>query len=624
MKPILYRAEETNFASHNGLGILSDVIDCTVIQTLNGQYELEMKYPMKGIHFLELKQRAIITAKPDPVTDPQPFRIYRITKPLKNIVTVYARHVAYDLMGVSVAPFSVSGVAEALAAIKSNAVGECPFSFWTNMTTSAGMTIKVPTAAWTLLGNTKGSLLDCYGGEYEFDCWSVKLWNKRGMDRGVSIRYGKNLTSLEQDENCANCYTSVYPYWANAKGEYVELPERIVQAPGNYGYTKTLPLNLSQEWQEMPTVDQLRERAAKYVEDNNIGAPAVSWKVEFVELEKTVEYKGTAILERVLIGDTVSVFFADMGISASARAVETRYKPVLERYENVSLGSVKADLASTIVSQQKENNAKPNETQMQMAIKALTAAILGASGGAVRLLDNNGDGMPDTLYIADDPDPSKAVKVWRFNYEGWGASKTGYNGPYIMGATLENGMLSEFFTVGSMDFGVINGDTIDVTKGKIAHFTVAGPYLYNGIDIGKENSCGIGAGGQFDGGNDDWIFWAGNGAFRVTLDGRLYTNKLIATGGEVGGWNITPTGMMFGNAGTEDGGVHFNGQYLTVAAPGDTWESVKWIDVFNLALDSIRIVSAVNAVGQGVPSAAFTVGEKTYFFTNGILTRVTE
>lgn len=466
MKPILYRAEETAFTT-NGVGILSDVIDCSVIQTLNGQYELEMKYPVKGIHFLEIQQRTIITAKPDPVTDSQPFRVYRITKPLNGVVTIYARHVAYDLMGVTVSPFSASSVAATLQEIKNHAVGECSFSFWTDKDAAATMTVKVPTSAWSLLGGTKGSVLDCFGGEYEFDRWMVRLHNHRGTDRGVSIRYGKNLTSLEQDENCANCYTGVYPYWANAKGDYVELPEKTVSAKGDFGYSRILPLDLSSEWKEAPTNDQLRNRAEKYVSDNAIGEPVVSWKVGFVALEQTEEYKGIALLERIMLGDTVSVELAQMGISVSARAVEQCYKPVLERYESVTLGSVKTSLADTIASQQREIHSKPDQTQMQMAIATLTAAILGASGGAVRLLDGNGDGMPDTLYIADNPDPAKAVKVWRFNYEGWGASKTGYNGPFIMGATLEGGFLADFITAGTLNASLIKTGTIKSSDGSL-------------------------------------------------------------------------------------------------------------------------------------------------------------
>ena len=117
---------------------------------------------------------------------------------------------------------------------------------------------------------------------------------------------------------------------------------------------------------------------------------------------------------------------------------------------------MRTNIADTILGQQQEIKQKPSETYLREAVLALTETILGASGGAVRLLDTNNDGMPDTLYIADDPDPTKARKVWRFNHEGWGASKNGYNGPFSYGATLENGMVADFITAGTLNADLVN------------------------------------------------------------------------------------------------------------------------------------------------------------------------
>ena len=458
MKPILYAASETAFTT-NGLGILRNAIDATVEEALNGIFELEMLYPVTGIHFSEICQRSIILAKPNPVAEPQPFRVYRITKPLNGIVRVFARHLAYDLAGITVSPFSETGAHLALQGLKNNAATDCPFEFLTDKSAQGTMTVSVPTAVWTLLGGARGSVLDTFGGEYEFDRWIVNLLTRRGADRGVTIRYGKNLTSFEQDENCAACYTGVYPYWVSTEGELVQLSEKIVNAEGTFGYVKILPLDFSTEWETAPTEDQLRARAQKYIKDNEIGVPDVSWTVEFVALEQTPEYRGMALLERVLLGDTVTVEFAKMGVSASARAVSVRYKPLLERYEKVTLGKVKSNLADTIVKQQQELNNKPSSgtvsNLVQRAAAEMTKNILGVTGGAVRLLDTNGDGMPDTLYIADNEDPAQAVKVWRFNYEGWGASENGYNGPFVMGATLDQGLLAEFVTTAHLTAGTI-------------------------------------------------------------------------------------------------------------------------------------------------------------------------
>lgn len=454
MIPILYDPSETAFKT-NGLGILTDAIDVTVEEVLNGIFELEMQYPVKGIHFSEIIRRSIILAQPNPMTDPQPFRVYRITKPLNGIVRIYARHIAYDLQGIPVSPFSASGAALALHSLKSFAVTDCPFDFITDKSPAGTLTVSVPTSIWSLLGGQQGSVLDVFGGEYQFDRYTVNLLTRRGMDRGVSIRYGKNLTSFEQDENCANCCTGIYPYWTDTEGNLVTLPERIVHAQGNYGYVKIIPIDFSNDWDTAPTEEQIRSRAERYITDNEIGIPDVSWTVEFVALEQTEEYKGMALLERVLLGDTVHVEFPEMGVSASARAVAVKYKPLLERYEKITLGRVKSNLAETIVKQKQEIEKKPNMDALERAASIAAKAILGAKGGSVQILDTDGDGKDDTIYIADNADPALAQKVWRWNYEGWAASKTGYNGTFTMAATLEAGLLADFITAAHLTAGTI-------------------------------------------------------------------------------------------------------------------------------------------------------------------------
>lgn len=471
MIPILYPSTQTEF-NNNGIGCLTDAVSCLVHPGLNDQYELALRYPVKGKHFLQLAMRSVILAKVDPVSALQPFRIYKISKPSSGIVTVNARHIAYDQAGITVAPFVAQTAPEALAGLKSHAVTENPFSYSTDKTTAAAFTVAVPAATWSLLGGSKGSILDVYGGEYEYDRYQVKLLTRRGADRGVSIRYGKNLTSLQQDENCANCYTGVVPFWqSKSSGTVITLPEKVVAADGNFDYTKTLPLDVTsmitlEETEDgaesLPTEDQIRTAARKYMTDNKIGVPTVSWTVQFVQLEQTEEYKGKALLERVLLGDTVSVEFPELNVSASARAVACVYNSLLERYESITLGSVRSSLVDTIVGQGQaisDQNDKidaiPGMSQIKADLNQLTAILLGATGGTVRLLDTDGDGLQDTLYIADDPDPAAAVKVWRFNYEGWGASKTGYNGPFEMGATFDSGILADFIRAGTLDADLV-------------------------------------------------------------------------------------------------------------------------------------------------------------------------
>ena len=444
--------------TNNGIGVLSDAISCTVTHQLNGEDELRMTYPITGQLFSSIEPRAVIVANVERTRGNQPYRIYRITKPISGIVTVYARHLAYDLAGIPVKPFEASDIQAALSGLRTHAMVYNPFRFSTTRTTGVTFRVKVPTSVWDLMGGQQGSLLDVYGGEYTFDGYNITLENSVGADNGVSVRYGVNMTDLEQDENIANCYTGVVAFWADDdSGEVVYSP--VMSAGGTYGYVKIISVDMSDKWEEKPTVAQLKSAASTYITANKIGVPKVSWTIGFVPLDMTEEYKDIAILERVSIGDTVTVKFERLGVNATARVNKIVWDVLQDRYNSVSLGSIRSNIADTIVKQSREISSIPTKAEVQSLAKqistTLTNAILGATGGSVRLLDTDGDGEPDTLYIADNPDPAQAVKVWRFNYMGWGASNNGYNGPFVLGATLDNGLLANFVTAANLTAGTI-------------------------------------------------------------------------------------------------------------------------------------------------------------------------
>lgn len=466
--PILYSATETEF-DHNGIGILGDCASCEVTEEANGIFELVMAYPMDGLHYGDITDRAIIKVKADQFREPQLFRVYAISKPMSGIVTVLAEHISYDLSGIPVKPFTAESVVGALSGLKTNAVVDCPFDFWTDKSTIANFNVTTPASIRSRLGGVAGSILDVYGGEYEFDNYTVKLHNNRGMNRGVSIRYGKNLTDVHQEQNCASVSTGVYPYWAgdvDRNTVLVELPEKIVNAPGTYNFVKIRTLDLSSEFETQPTVEQLRARTESYIKAKNIGVPKVSLTVSFAQLEQYDEYKHLKLLERVSLFDTVNVEFPALGVSATAKAVKMVYDVLADRVKSVALGHVRANIADTIATQQQEIEKKPSKTFMQTAIESLTKTILGAKGGSVRMLDMDGDGEPDTLYIADNPDPMEAVKVWRFNYEGWGASNNGYNGPFFLGATIQEGIVADFITAGTLNANLVNAGTLQSKDGE--------------------------------------------------------------------------------------------------------------------------------------------------------------
>lgn len=482
MKPILYSPEEREFNS-NGLGVLSDAISCVVTWEGNGIFDLTMEYPMDGIHFDKIADSCIIMAIPTPYREPQPFRISRITKNMDGTAEVYAQHVAYDLSGVPVRPFSATGASATLAGLNSNAVTDSGFTFWTDISSSAQFSMNKPASVWSLLGGSEGSVLDVFGGQYEFDRWAVKLHGQLGQDNGVTIRYGKNLTDLEQERNLSYMYTGVYSFWADSDGNYVQCDPAVVPVNGSGSYNNVLVLDLSSEFQDKPTSAQLTDRTRRYITDNNLGKPRVSITLTHEMLEQTDEYAGLSLLERCSVFDTVHVQFEKLGVDATAKIASAETDVLRERYNSLKVGSVEANIADTIAGQQTAIQKRPTITSVQQIATSLAAAVTGANGGAIRLLDKNGDDMPDEFYIANDPDPAKATKVWRFNYEGFLASKNGYNGPYNMIGTFDG------FYADAIVAGTLTAIRIQSADGRSSWDLASGAAIFNSdsIQINSKN-----------------------------------------------------------------------------------------------------------------------------------------
>lgn len=454
MIPILYEGNETQFLT-NGIGRLSSATSCTVEENLNGPYELTMEYPMTGIHYEDLQVDRIISAVPFDGGDPQPFRIYSIERNLNGTVEVRAEHISYLLNKIVVMPFQATSCADALSKLKTNAANSCPFNFSTTKTVVNTYTVDTPQPIRGLLGGQDGSILDVFGkGEYEFDKFDVKLWTNRGADHGVTLRYGKNITELVRDSDITNAYTGIVPYWANGESPSVTLPEKVVWSEHRNAFTYDLvkDVDFSSSWEDAPTVAQLRTRAQTYVENNEGWKLNDNIKVSFVALWQTEEYKNIAVLERVHMGDTVTVIYEALGVEASAKVNKTVYNVLLDRYDEIELGSAKNTLAQTIAEPILEE--VPTSSDMERAIANGTKLISGGLGGYV-YLKPNAAGKPEEILIMNDPDYTQATKLWRFNKNGIAYSNTGYNGTYKQAWTMDGAFYTDWVVAGKMSANLI-------------------------------------------------------------------------------------------------------------------------------------------------------------------------
>lgn len=447
----------------NGLGGLSDVIEATVTHEINGQYEMSMRYPVTGQHYDDIETGRVIMAKPDSVTDAQPFTIYRITKPLNGIVTVYARHLCYEMQGIVVEPFSAGSLTEAFQTIPAVCAPASPITLSTTRTVASGMSIKEPRPLWKLIGGQEGSILDVYGGEWDFDKDEAKLVTQLGADRGISIRYGKNMTQMEQDATIESTYSAVYPFWYDEETNVlVKLTEKFVPVTGSIVADRVLVMDCTDDFDNQPTEQQLRDRANAYITANSVGAAKTSWKVSFLSVPEA----DRPSFDRVTLGDTLSVFYERLGVNGTARVVKTEYDCLADRFKALTVGRVKQNLASIIV-----ENEKKTESEFAQVKSALETAVDDATDfirngqGYMRFIYNQNNELVEIVSL-DDPDITQAQKVWRWNNGGFGFSSTGYNGPYTLAITQNGAIVADFITAGTLNANVVKAGILQDALGK--------------------------------------------------------------------------------------------------------------------------------------------------------------
>lgn len=559
MYPILYeQITAGTVPQHNGLGVLSDCLSCKVEQERNGIYELTLEYPITGIHAEELAVRRILKVKPNFTDDAQLFRIDRIGKVMNGKFTVYAKHISYDLSGNDIVSGEATSAAAACSLLQSAAQG---YSITTDKTVSGNFKIDAPSSVRSWFGGKKGSILDVFGtAEIKYDNFRIQFLLHAGQDRGVTIRYGKNLLELSQEIG-DSLYTHVRAFYKG--NDDVVVSGNKVATGLTLDVPKTLIVDLSSEYQSAPTVAQLTTRTEEYINSHNLTTPTNNIKLDFVQ--------SSELTDRVDLCDTVNVYYEALGITRTqVKCIRTVYDCLKERYTETEFGDAKTNIADTIAQNNQALSERPTSTTMENAIAHATELITGNLGGYVVMHDANGDGKPDEILIMNTESIETANQVWRFNKSGLGYSNS-YDGNYGLALTSDGQIVADRITSGTLNANVIkagiisdvnNRSSIDLTSGiakmyylnalyrlrllgnndavkfQVIHNVGSGTnmtfYLDDGTDVGGL-SCGNSSGLTL-------VLNDKNGNRKATLGDGLSVINNISAGG-----NITATGKVTGS-----------------------------------------------------------------------------
>ena len=346
MMPFLFPSDALSF-NGSGYGALTRCVSCTVKQELGstGVYELEMQILTDDPNFQNMAIGRIIVAKPNLTDKNQAFVIESMSKPINNVVTVYATHIAqHRAMLIPVTPVNASGLQDAFTKIMANSVETNPFTL--HSTRSSAVTYKTtkPMSFREILGGTEGSLLDVYGGEYIFDNFDIELVSRRGRQNDIQVAYGRNMTSFQLDEEYSfdTSITGILPYWYSESDGLVTGSVQYSANVNNFLYHQTIAKDYSSDFDSKPTSAQLNAKALSDVQ--NYGSPLMNTQIAFNEFDKVI--RGNTMVMQ--LGDTVQIVNPNYQFNATARICSMTFNVLADRYDEIQVGQVKQNINDAI------------------------------------------------------------------------------------------------------------------------------------------------------------------------------------------------------------------------------------------------------------------------------------
>jgi len=377
--PRIYDNSFTTYES-NGLGLLVDAISCQVEEESNGDFELTLVYPSEGSFFYALKKDNLIKVDASDSLKGQLFRIDTISKPLNGQVTVYAKHITFDLaknsLNKDVAEKNIKCKNAGKHMLQSSDA-DSRFTIESNIEMLGNYNMDRKTDCLSAIAGMRGSLIDTYGNGPKLlrDNFTISILNRRGKDNNVLIAYKKNITGFTLEEDYSEIINVIKPYATYTENEIektIYIDEIGIKSPRYVegDIIKSQWLNFTDKFDndETPTKEKLKNLAEKYFNDNSCDIPKMTYKIEFQPLSQTEEYKsdGLAKLEHLGMDDSIYIFNSMYGIRGQAKVIKTTYNVLAEKYISIELGDPKTTLGSII---NKSNDDAVTKDEVKEIIK---------------------------------------------------------------------------------------------------------------------------------------------------------------------------------------------------------------------------------------------------------------
>lgn len=403
----IYNVDNTNFSVNGDCILFPSSAEINV--EINDQWQAEIVQPLdEEQRWKYIKEGAVL--KMPSFNGEQLFRIKSVSK-TDTEITATAEPIFMDSMGdcflVDVRPTNKTGqqALDIMTAPNGKYSGE------SNISTVNTAYYQDKNLIEAINGDDENSFINRWGGEIEFDNFTVKINYRLGEDRGVELRYGKNIPvdGFTYETDISEIVTRIYP---KAYNGYTMSGNGYVDSPliDSYPTVHAAAITFSDvkmredagdddEENGIIICDNQKELDAALKQrcidqfSTGIDQPKVTINADMVLLANTEQYKDYQMLETVSLGDTIHCINNHLGIRYDARVIALTYDSVLKRVESVTIGDAEYNYFNNLTSgvSVATANAATAASNAQAAANTADTAAKGANDAAQAANDAAGN-----------------------------------------------------------------------------------------------------------------------------------------------------------------------------------------------------------------------------------------
>lgn len=453
----VYDSSEKLF-NHNGIKILHP-LSAIVFKEDNGDYYIEVEDSIEKVDYY---QASMIINCPTPFPEGnQSFRIVKIDK-TNSRVKVKANHVYFDTDNYMIDDKYIvdKDCNYALDYLNKNCDVETPFTTNSDVTSTNSYR-----CVRKLLSEAITTLIDRWGGHLVRDNFNISIKQNIGVDRGLVVKYRKNITSIKAEEVWDNVVTKIMPVGKDGlllPEKYLEVKDKLYDIP--FSKIVKIDQNLEQEENESDEdfterlIADLRLKAQSYLEENKY---------------PKVNYNLSANLDNITdVGDTIYVDHPKLNIKMTTNVISVKWDVISKKYKNIEFGNFRNKLKdllknmNTIANEISKDNSNETKSFLEKELIDATNKIWGTLGNSFVIYEG------DKILIVDKLPKEQAKNVILMNNGGIGFSNTGINGTFVTAWTIDGGFNANFITSGKIDTSLIEGyDNLALSVNKLVDVT---------------------------------------------------------------------------------------------------------------------------------------------------------